>query len=164
MPPAELKVTQWLKQQEIAARRAHLHGLARKAWDNAPANEPWPRLTLERSAALLQSVLPAGSDPPSEWECSEFLHYTLGVKCAWRLEELQRDRKQRFEETLRAVMRALRKESEDYRFGTLVMTKNELTRKLTAGLGGKLPSAEEVDLAWQDRHQIPAIEWQEDAI
>ena len=159
-----LLVSQWLKQQEIAARRTHLHGLARKAWELAPANEPWPRLTLERSYALLQAVLPADADPPSEWEATEFMHYTLGQKCAWRLEELQRARKAQFEDTLRTVMRALRKESEEYRFGTLVMTKNELTRKLTAGMGGKLPSAEEVDLAWQDRHQIPAIDWQEDAI
>ena len=104
-------------------------------------------MTLERSEALLRSVLlPAGSDPPSEWETSEFLHYTLAQKCPWRFEEVVRERKALFEETLAAVMKDLRKESEAYKFGTMLMTKNELTRKLTAKMGGKLPSAAEVDM------------------
>jgi hypothetical protein len=61
-------------------------------------------------------------------------------------------------------MKDLRAESDAYRFGSLPMTKNELTRRLTTAMQGQLPSAAEVEDAWQDRHSIPAIHWMEDAI
>jgi len=162
VPPAELKVAQWMKQQEIMARRKALHRLAEQAWALQP-REDWTRLTLERSAELLQPVLADPTTPPSDWECNEFLAHTLKTKCAWRYEEVVRERRDEFEKVLAAVMADLRKESEAYRHGTLTLTKNELTRKLIAKMG-KLPSAAEVESAWQDRHQLPAIEWIEDAI
>jgi hypothetical protein len=154
-----LAVTQWLKAQEIAARRRHAHGEFGKIWAAHP-DEDWSRLDRDRSEALLRQ---AGQDP-GEWELSEFINHTLATKVPWRHAELLRERKAFFEQCLERLMKELRAESDSYKYGTMQMTKNELTRKLTAAMGGKLPSANEVEDAWQDRHTIPAIEWMEDAI
>src|SRR4051812_15385374 len=40
--PTELKMQQWLKQQEILARRHALHQIAESVWANHP-REPWSR-------------------------------------------------------------------------------------------------------------------------
>lgn len=164
------QVTQWLKSQEIAARRRRAHALAAEIWASHP-DEDWCRLTRERSAALLRAHAQSKADPgadalslePSEWETNEFFNHTLEQRCAWRYAEVQRERKAFFESCLDRVKASLRAESDAYRHGSLAITKNELTRRLTREMG-MLPTAAEVDEAWQDRHQIPAIDWVEDAI
>jgi len=173
-PPAELKVAQWMKKQEIEARRRALHQMAESIWRLYP-REDWSRLTNARAEHMLEQALrqqlgvapDAPTTPsvlPSEWETNEFMLHTLKTHCRWRYEELLRERKENFERVLAELMRALRRESEAYTHGTMQMTKNELTRRLTTAMGGKLPSAEEVEAAWQDRHQLPAIEWMEDVV
>jgi hypothetical protein len=167
-------VAQWLKKQEILARRRTLHALCASIWSSHP-REDWSRLTPARSAELLEQALrlQQGVPPeapataavlPSEWETSEFFAHTLEQKCPWRFAEVQRERKAYFERVLAELMRTLRRESESYMHGSMQMTKNELTRRLTVAMGGKLPSADEVDAAWSDRHQLPAIEWLEDVV
>jgi hypothetical protein len=158
--PNELKVAQWLKKQEILARKKIAHAKAEEIWAKHE-DEDWSALTVKRSEELLKE---AGDGSPLEWDISEFFQHTLSTKVPWRWAELVRERKEFFEQCLAKVMRDLRQESDNYRHGTMLMTKNELTRKLTVAMGGKLPSAEEVDDAWQDRHSIPAIDWMEDAI
>lgn len=160
VPPHELKVIQWLKAQEIAGRRRAAHQTAAAIWTEHP-NETWSNLTPKRSEELLRAH---GDPTPSEWDITEFFHHTLETKCRWRFDEMLRERKSFFESALTKMMKELRAESDAYRHGTMLMTKNELTRKLTQAMNGKLPSASEVEDAWQDRHSIPAIEWVEDAI
>jgi len=160
IPAYELKVVQWLKSREILARRSIAHTAFSKIWSAHP-DEDWTKLTLERSEELLRL---AGDPSPAEWDVSEFFAHTLATLCPWRYAEVQRERKAFFESCLARTMRELRAESDAYRHGTMQMTKNELTRKLTVAMGGKLPSFTEVEDAWQDRHTIPAIEWMEDAI
>ena len=153
-------VTQWLKAQEIASRRRMAHAAAAAIWSSHP-NEDWSKLTRDRSTELLRE---AGDSSPSDWDVSEFLNHTLATKVPWRHAELLRERKEFFETCLARMMKELRAESDSYRHGTMQMTKNELTRKLTQAMGGTLPTANEVEDAWSDRHSIPAIEWIEDAI
>lgn len=136
------------------------HAQYNKIWLDHP-NEDWTRLNRERTIELLKE---STQDEPIEWDINEFLHHTLQTKCRWRYDELIRERKAFFEDCLKRLMKDLRAESDAYRHGTMLMTKNELTRRLTKVMGGKLPSASEVEDAWQDRHTIPAIEWVEDAI
>lgn len=152
-------VAQWLKAQEIAARRKMAHAAAERIWLAHPTEE-WSHLTRDRSEFLLRS---SGADP-AEWDIAEFFDYTLATKCPWRHAELARERKVFFNERLELVLKELRAESDRYKHGTMAMTKNDLTRRLTAAMDGKLPSAAEVEDAWQDRHRIPAIDWVEDAI
>lgn len=169
----ECSVAQWMKKQEIQARRRALHDMAKSIWSANP-REDWSRLTAERSEQLLTVALrqqhgvspdapPTAAVLPSEWEVSEFFHYTLQQQCPWRFAEVQRERRAYFERVLSELMRTLRRESETAQT-TMQMTKNELTRRLTVAMGGKLPSADEVDAAWQDRHQLPAIDWMDDVV
>jgi len=152
---------QWLKGAEIRRRRAALHKRAESIWSRHP-REDWSKLDERRSEELLHEDDP--SCGVSEWEVNEFLQHTLAVHVPWRHAELQRERRAVFEAALTEVMRQLRKESDAYLYGTMKMTKNELTRRLTKVMGGKLPSSAEVEDAWTDRHQIPAIEWMDDTI
>lgn len=165
--PAEVKLLQWMKLQEIKARKQAFRKICDALWsatENSSIN--WVTVTMPQCRQLLeqhkQRCDSAADDQQphftcSDWEVKQLYANTLDRFCAWRAAEEQQQRALLIDKLIAEIYSDIRSDIHRSRV-SLEMSKNDLTFLLEGKLGS-MPNADEVEAIWSQRNELPLVTW-----